>query len=355
MKRAAWTAAGLGIVLGGVSAARAEITAFKASLEAEVERITNGLPAETHRDAFVVPDDVNVLPAEARAELVWMGTAMPAPEGQSRATAGFSDPLLSVNNVPEELRLEAVSYSSDPNTSFNSAAAIVETRSIVINADETDAAPGQNVTFNSQVFFRGTVCVWSQTPTDDLTDLSALVTMRVIQRTGGGSDITVLEAAMIVAGGPGGSITVDSNGLIVPESLLIEDASDEEPAVGRAWVVVAPNLLLPYAYNVVIGEAFELELQVEVDVKGLTDARGAAVVLGGPFMEFGPVVDTVAGSSLGTSLQDTANATSESLTPDSFLPSLLALFPNCAAMGVETFGLTFIAGVLCVATRRRRL
>jgi hypothetical protein len=353
MKRAAWSIAGLGLVLGGVSEARGEITAFKAFLEAAVERITNGLPADSDVESFVVPDDVNVLPAEARAELLYMNTDSRDPAGLSRARATFSDPLLTVADVPEELSLEAVAYSPDPNTQFNSEAEIIETRTIIINADEADAAVGQTVTFNSQVFFRGTITTWSPTLTDDLTDLSALVTMRVVQRFNSGTELTVLEAAMIVAGGPGGSITVDSNGAIVPESLLIEDASEQEGNVGRVWVVVAPNLLLPYAYDVVIGDEFQLELQVEVEVQGLTGGRGAAVVLGGPYTEFGPVVDIVEGSSLGTSLQDIANATSDDLTPDTFLPSLLALFPNCAAMGVETFGLTLIAGVLCAARRRR--
>lgn len=354
MKRSAWTFAGLGLLVGGVGTAQGALIDFRAALSAEVERITNGLPADSAFQAFVVPDDVNVLPAEARAELQHMDTSDDRPDGMSRARASFSDPLLTIDEVPEELSIEAVSYSPDPNTLYDSEAEIVETRTIVIEPEETELTVGDTALFNSQVFFRGTVCVWSPGFTDDLTDLSALVTMRVIQRFGDASEVTLLEAAMIVAGGPGGSITVDSNGLISPESLLIEDDSGLEPGVGRQWVVVAPNLLLPYAYEAVIGEEFQLELQVEAEVKGLPGGRGAAVVLGGPFMEFGPVVDIVEGSSQGTRLQDIANSTSDDLTPDSFLPSLFALIPNCAAMGVEAFGLTLISGILCISAARRR-
>lgn len=357
MKKTPWTVAGLGLLVGTVGPVRGAVTQFRAVLLAEVERITNDLPADSAFQSIVVPDDVSVLPASAKAELLYMGMDSMLPDGLSRARATFSDPLLSINDVPQELSLEAVSFSPALDTRFDADSSIVETRTIVLSPNEITLPTGASATFTSQVFFRGTVAMWGPSMTDDFTDLSALVTMRVIQRFADESETTLLEAAMIVAGGPGGSITVDSNGEIDPSQLLIQDLSGQDTSVGRVWVVVAPNLLLPYTYNAVVGDEFQLEIQVEVSVEGLGGSRGAAVVLGGPFLEFGPVVDIVEGSSLGTRLQDIANAASNDMSPDTStpsVPSLMALFPNCAAMGVETFGLTLIAGVLCITTRRRR-
>lgn len=344
-------------LLGFAAAARAEILSFSALLEAEVERITDGFPAQTSKQQVAVPDQVSELPAEALAALGMYATESDDLEGQGAAAARFNDPTLITNGSPEELEVEAVSYSSSHDTMYVSESSITETRRVSISAAEVDNAAGGLQTFNSQVFFRGTISVWCPNLNDDLTDLSALIELRVTQRFADETALTVLEAAVLVSGEQDGKITVDANGAIDPQSLVVLDESGNIDGTGSVYVVVAPNLLLPYTYDALIGEEFELELEIKAEVKGLTDSRGAAVVLGGPFSEFADLVDEVAGSSLGTQLQDLANTTSDAVTPDGYLPSFFGLlFPNCAAMGVETFGLTLISGVLCgVQMRRRRL
>lgn len=339
--------------LSAGAAARGEIAEFSAVLEARVQRITGQFPDGQAVTEVRVPDDVGTLPLEAIAFLTTPGMEE-GMGGEGWAAVSFDDPL---RTLPQELKMELVSYSQDPATSFISEGRVLERRKVVFTPQDTGRVLGERLTANSQLFLRGLIVFWAPGADDDLTDLSAVVTAVVRQIPPGGEPSVVLDAAAIVDGGPGGQITVDADGAILPEALLPIDLTGALPDVGVLHVVGIPHMVLPYTYPVVVGQEFELQVEVTAEVAGLTDARGAALVLGRPFQNFAAIVDEILRTDLGTRMQNLSNDRAAALAQVPPLPAVaLALLPACASMGVEIFGLALLTGVLCaVGTRRGRL
>lgn len=288
-----------------------------------------------------------------------------------RARAVFSDPRLSVTLNPKEFALEAAAFSVDPGIFHTGRAESTETREITFLSEEIGNNPdGTPVQAISQFFLDGLMAVWGDFVELESGGTVAVVNLNVVQTPSGeASPTTVLEAAITLTHNPDGTPSLSVTGALTADNVILIDASSVLPELGEVFFVLIPEIGIPYVYDAVVGEPFQLDARIEVSVENEPDT-GAGVALGLEFDQIQSAIEEQIGEPLVLPLLDILqvaadspliaakplprSARTEVQVVDRSLPGLGDLaWPGCGAMGVEALLLAGLLPLALAAGRRR--
>jgi hypothetical protein len=308
----------LTLLLAGVSAARAEITAITADLEANVtERVTD-LAGSSDRSVESFPDTSPTLPVTALAGLGNFAGAV-EPDHGGRGEASFANPALSENPNPEELGVEALAFAKSAGIAYAGSAEVVETRTVVFSPDElgVDQAGESNLVF-STAFLDGAVVLWTDNAAADLTGAGADCAFTVTQDTSTGGELVVFEAELQLTGEPDGEVRLTASSILQaqlggPELLagLADSATQaalaDLDAAGRVHIVLLPAQSVDYAYFASADEAFTLRAAASCAVDNGGGGNGVGAVFGRPFASLASAFDPFLPQAKGGEVQAALN------------------------------------------------
>ena len=356
--------------LGGLSAgtpALGAILQVDATVTAQVQQFIGGQEGSLDSAFEEFNATTATLPIEVAAELR-------PPEGAASngfvaaAFADFRDPTLSTSRNPQEFGLETGAYTPEPDISFSSQAVATETRRVAFSSTDLNLGLGetQRQVFSS-VFVSGAAIVWSPAPARDLTGLSVRLHVTVERLEAENEPVVVFDGLLTAAGGPDGTLTVDSPDGIQfelggPELLSAADGSTAETlqqelaALGDVQVLLVPDQELSYSYAAQPDVEFQLRATLESEVVSLPGGTGLDAVFGRTFETLaGLIADSTASFAKGEATQAALNAAilagRTRVEPDE---ATLATprGPLCGALGGGTLGLS-LAFLLTVAAARR--
>ncbi len=337
--------------------AHAEILDISGTATATIIQYNGFLEVQRDFSQEAVPLTRTAPPAVARARLDRLqqdGGITAA----GQAVAVLDAPNLFGLGSPNDVGLDLGAFSDDSFTSWFVEGAVTERRNINISPGEIsgDYVPGERTTASSKVVLSGVMVITSLDRNQDLTGAEVSLLVRVTQREEDEDPLIVLEGAVDLEGGPGGSIEVGSaTGVFEGNTPLIVDFSDLPVNLPLARAILFTGLVLPYEYEFMADHPFDLELQVESQILVPPNGTGAAAVFGLPQDGFAAVFSRVKEDDRGRQLADEiarhVDTTGAAYVGAPVAPLLPPLFPLCGGLGVEAFGFALVAGFCLMAVR----
>ncbi len=356
------------IFLTGLSALLAP-----ASLSAEVISVTGSATAtvieysgtveverDYHRES--VPQTISVPPAVARAQLDRLDSEGDVTAGGQVVTI-LHRPNYTGTGAPNDAGLDMGSFSDDDVTSWFVQGMVSETRTVVLRAGEVggDTRWGNRGRVRSRVLLSGVLLILSSRADVDLSQVEARFRFSVIQRSPGRDAVELVSGAVGLVGGPNGAVEViRAPGALSGAFLPLLDAPEIIPELPVVKAVPFTGVNIPYEYEAVVGEAFELELSVEAHVQTIPGGTGAAAVFGAPMDGLASVLQRVKQSDLGKRV---AAAVSKQVdtTGQAYVDvaggnpgAMLSPFSVCGLRGIETLVAAAATSTWLGFRRRRR-
>lgn len=321
----------------------------------------SGIEIQRDFNRAAVPETVAAPPAVARARLDF------ADETLDTLAAGQGVAVLHIPNfsgagTPNDAGLDVAAFSADEVTSWLVEGTVAENRSIVLTAaDLGGGVSGGRTQVDSRVLLSGVMLIMAEDQAADLSRVEAELTVYIVQRPPGATPMRVMEAEVLLGGGPDGAVTVRrATGSLAGVSLPVLQFPELTPDLPMVRAIVFNGVNLQYSYEVVAGEAFDLELHVQAHVRTQPGGTGAAAVFGLPQEGLESVLARIKGDDRGARLAAAiaqhVDTTGESYASPSDPAAALwrLFFPFCGGLGLESVGLALVGGGLCLVRRRRR-
>jgi hypothetical protein len=356
------------IVLLGFARAemvRGEVTNVSGTATATVVQYRGVVEVQRDFSQESVPGTNATPPATGRARLDHLlddGTITAA----GQVVALLDQPNMTGLGNPNDAGLDLGAFSDDSATSWYVEGAVTETRTLVLKAGDLggDLRFGNRGRVRSHIVLSGAMLVLAASATQDLSEVEVRLRIQVTQRTSSDQLTEVLGGTIALVGGPDGSIeVVRGPGAFAGVSPQVVDLAEVIPELPLVRAVVFTGLQLPYEYEAVAGEPFDLELSTETLIQTTPGGTGAAATFGTPQEGLASVLQRVKQSDMGQRLTaalaekvDTTGA-AYAETDGSGNSALADSFPVCGMMSME---IGLVAPVLAgcwlsrVRARRRR-
>lgn len=362
-----------------MKAARLVITALIAasavvptSLSAEVRSVTGSATAtvieyngtvEVERDfnRESVPLTVLAPPAIARGQLDRLD-AYDDVTAAGQVVAILDRPNYSGTGTPNDAGLDMGAFSDDNVTSWFVQGTVSETRTVVLGAGEVggDVRWGARGRVRSRVVLSGVLLILSSQANLDLSQVEARFRFAIVQRETGRDPVELVTGAVALVGGPSGAVdVVRSPGALSGTFLPLLDAPEIIPELPLVKALPFTGINIPYEYEAVVGEAFELELSVEAHVQTIPGGTGAAAIFGSPVEGLSSVLQRVKQSDLGArvaaaiSRQVDTTGKAYKDAGEGNAATLFSPFSACGLLGMETLVAGAGAGAWLGLRRRR--
>jgi len=339
--------------------AHAAVLSITGSASARVVLFGSDIPTESDFSENSVPGTVPTPPAVANARIDYFDESGNLTAGGT-ALSVFENPNLSGFGNPNDVGFDLSCFTDDDAATWLVQGSASETRVIVLDAPtNTGGIPtGGTSTATSNLVISGVLVITSLNPELDLTGVEATFDISVTQRTSTSETIEVAAGSLVMGGGPGGTVMIqEATGVLAPVAPPVIDFSGLVVTLPVVNAVIFAGTQIPYTYEFVPGEEFELELNVNSQVRNIPGGTGAAAIFGLPQDGFGDLLARVKEDDRGRELEaiiaqqvDTTGAAYVNSRP-----GLPFLFPFCGALGFEAaLGLLAISGGLCLRRRSRR-
>lgn len=344
----------------------AAVRAIDASAEAEVNEYIGSETVNYDSALKKLGETTPNLPLVAEAHLQQSNVS--GEVTGAAATTTVSDPRISQLPNPEEFGMALGGISRMEQVTYGARCTAYEIREVEFTASDIGTEQGAALEARSYFYLDGILVIWSQSDSQDLGQTSAGVSLEVQQtRLGDGEPQTLLKAGLSLDGREDGTAELNTDGAIADDNVILQDVSDWFPELGRAHLVILPDMAIPYTYESAVGEVFTLKARLEGSIVNQKHA-GAAVLLGVPLPKLaGVLTDTVGqdvGQGLGSYLVDLLSkrpVAEKSLSIDDrdtkvtvkeqsrLLP--WAMSPWCGPLGVESIACIMVMGVSCFYRR----
>jgi len=337
----------------------AAILSITGNASARVVLYGNGVPTESDFSENSVPGTVPTPPAVATARVDFFDENGDLSAGGT-ALSLFENPNLSGFGNPNDVGFDLSCFTDDDQATWLVQGSASETRLIVLDAPaNTGGVPtGGMATATSNIVISGVLVITSLNPDLDLTGVEATFNISVIQRTSDDETVEVAAGSLVMGGGPGGTVSIrEATGVLAPIAPPVIDFSGLVVSLPVVNAVIFAGTQIPYSYQFVPGEEFELELNVSSQVRNIPGGTGAAATFGLPQDGFGDLLASVKEDDRGHELEaiiaEQVDTTGAAYVNNG--PGLPFLFPFCGAMGIEAaIGLLAVSGGLVVRRRHRR-
>ncbi len=275
MPRKAIIAVLAGWCLATAAGARGEILDASGRVEASVRQISAATGQIVDEAFEQTPGTTNILPAVATATL--QITEGEASQGELLASAAVNPPAELPGAAHKDFNLEASGLSRIAGRGFTCDARSVETREIVLTAGELDLPPGEPIRVRSTLSLSAGVLL--VTLPQSMADVRGTISFTLTQRDSQGSRV-LLDGMAEVFFDIDGALQFTATGdvpltVVVPMNLT--PASSE---IDQAHLVLLPLLELPYEYDAVVGEPFDLVAEITASVDAPSGAQGGSAFVG---------------------------------------------------------------------------
>jgi hypothetical protein len=347
----------------GVRPVGAEVLDVAAAVDATAVQFTNGDPVLVDRETLAVEAGQT---GTATAAVDDLGDLGRTPIASASSAVFFKDPFTPgpVGYPIGEFGGELMAVTLDPHINQQVTGDTFETRTIRVTASEAGLPLESGVVVTGEMYLNGAILVWSNRADENLDTLEARVGFEIELDRAGLDPRFVLSSVVEVSGLPGNHISTSTGGVITDPELVVMDLSSDFPELGAVHLVMFPQLLLPYSYEVRVGEEYTLVARLRLIASTVPGSVGVAVTAGGPFDRIADELNLMYGGDMGTRLQDRVAAE-------------MALFPvpdepripfqafeqtfeqttgqTCAPMGVEAIGLLSLMSLMTFTVRGRRV
>jgi hypothetical protein len=344
------------------SAARSETTFVAGSARTTVLQFAGPFPIQTDINQELIPLTKPQPPLTATSRLDRLATdGTTSAAGQALAT--LFAPNLTGQGNPSDAGLDIGAFSDDDITGWFVESQVSETRSIKLSPaeiGETQGPLGAVGRVRSRVLLSGVMLVASEKQGQDLTGVEASINFSVVQRIGNRAAQTVLAGEVALTGGPDSSVAVNrATGALAGVFLPILNFSDQVPEIPFVQAILFTGIDLPYEYEAVPNDAFQLELIVRGQVKTRPGGTAAAATFGVPQDGLGAVFERVKkddrGRSIANLIAQRVDTTGQQYLTDGpqglGLPNLSTL---CGTVGIESAALLIPACLVVTSASARR-
>ncbi len=347
-----------------VASARAEVLAVKGSAKSSVVQFAGVFPIQTDVNQETVPVTKALPPAIARAKLDRLLTDGSI-TASGQALAIFDQPADPTLGPPNDAGLDLGAFSDDEFTGWFVEGDVNEVRTVQLTP--ADISPetinGTVARVRSRVLLSGVMLITAAQTGKDLTGVRTTFSFSVTLRQNGQPDSTPIAGEVTLVGTANGDAQVqNAGGALAGIFLPIVDFTDQIADLPLVRALPFAGVNLPYEYEIVVGEPFELELSVRGQVFTTPGGVGAAAVFGAPQEGLGSVLTRVKGDDRGMKLAEAVSAKVDT-TGKAYVntpvdqPSITTYFPACGLLGMESAGLFAAMGLVNVTrgrwTRRR--
>lgn len=289
------------LLVFGAGAAWAEVSAFDATVTAEVREYQDGAQVNSDQAFEDLDETSGVLPLSVETQLL----RNDAVEGQANAggyaLAQFSDPRLSETPDPQEFALDVIAFSRLTGISYIGNSTATESRTVVFTADEIGAVDGTELQARSYFFLDGYLLLWGDAGQADLSASQVSLQLSVARQQGDAEAEEVLTAGLSLVGQTDGAASLAAEGLLETDNVVLLDLTGQVEGLGPIFLVIVPELSLSYAYNAQVGRTFTLTAEIEGDLE-TAPLTGGAVQVGVPLSDIVEVVNDATGEDIGDEL-----------------------------------------------------
>ncbi len=368
--RAVWTALAIAVVWQ--SAAWGVVTTIDGTVTARIQEFSGSEPLNSDEAFKDFLDTTQTLPLVAEATLARhdeSASSVPESGGAAgTAMAILSDPRLAVDPNPEELAIDICAFTTLSSVSHQGSAEVTETRSVVFTSSDIGAEAGAPLIVQSEFFLDGIVVIWAK-EAHSIGATQASMSLSVAQtRAGDASPAEVLSATLNLAAASEGNPALTVEGALTAENVSVIDLTGQVAGFEAVYVVVLPDLAIPYTYGSAVEEPFTLQAVLDGAMTN-QPGTGAAVILGSTLTELGNVVSQAGSPEMALALkQALLTAMSSGPAPAKPLVSsgegtlvtvnrpvggLLGALQGCGAVGAEMALLPLLMATMALIARRR--
>ena len=336
----------------GVGPVRAELLDVSATLDCSVIQYI-GQTVEQ-----VAHEQMDVSAGEAGSVVAAVDRLLGDPEltfANGRSEVYFADPFNPVVQDPiVSFGGELLTYSTDLDVYQVLLGDAFESRTIMVTEAEAEVPDGTMTVVTGELFLHGVMVAWAPEGTD-LTGMEALLGFEIeLVRENGGSSF-VLSGALQLLGGADNQVVADNAGALADFDPATVVWSGDYEELGLVHVEFFPQVLLPYVYEVTVGETYELTARLRLKVQGLPSGVGVGLSAGESFVHLAEVVNEMTDTAVGDGLQQRIANELGSFSVVQPPGSILELADEtCGATGAEGAALLGIVSVAGLTTFRRR-
>ncbi|MFN0135063.1 MAG: hypothetical protein ACKVS9_02990 [Phycisphaerae bacterium] len=314
--------------------APAEVLSFTGFATTTINEIVNGAAGKSDSDSGSHP--ASALPIQVVSRVTSDDLLNPS---AGAVAAQFADPTALSSLNPEEFAINLTLNSVTPSIRYQATAETSETRRVVFNPGDLGlfSRTGEQRRVSGRLYLDGALAIISVIEGRDLTGANVTLKASIVKRADGAADQVVFDGAITMTGAANNTTGLSVEGAFPTRRLILTDLSIFQPNFEVFQVLILPNIAIDYAYNVVIGEEFELVATVKVDAQNVPDNVGVAAVIGTPIGTLSEVFAATRGQTVAADVVDTIQTERESPSGDlAFDDGLAALGGLCGAFGIES-------------------
>ncbi len=266
------------------------------------------------------------------------------------------EPDLTGSGRPNDAGLDLGAFSDDTISSWTVEGTVTEVRTLVLHPSDLggDVRRGARTRVENRVVLSGVMLITADALDKDLSGVNARFSFEVIQRRPDHDPVSLLAGVLVLSGDANGIASItEASGAMAGAFLPVIEFPNVIEALPMVQAVPFTGLEFPYTYDIVVGETFDLELQVEATLQTTPNGTGAAAVFGLPQEGLASVIERVKAPDLGKQLTamianevDTTGEAYQDGGGTIVAPSPF-LFPACGLMGFELIGLMAL-GMACL-------
>jgi hypothetical protein len=233
---------------------------------------------------------------------------------------------------------------------------VFETRTVQVTPLEAGVEEGSPAAVSGEMYLNGAALVWWEDYYDRVAEMEVLVGFEIEMERASGERQFVDSGVIAIRGTEDKQVGVEAQEAISPDDVQVMDLSADFPEMGTVYLVLFPQMLMPYAYQATVGEPYTLTARLRLKGTTVPLGTGVAITAGGPFKEIAGTLDTLYGGDVGARLQARVAAEMGQFpAPDVPVLDLAALSQACGPTGIEAVGLAGVLGLMSVTAGGRRM
>jgi len=257
----------VGSVFVGVSGG--DLLDFQAFSSATVRQVQDAQQVNSDSGQAAFPG--SAIPIHAQASLAGFDSSEQKVFG-GVANVMVNEPQFN-SAIPADFLIETLAGGNDGVSVMQASTVGRQVRQLRLLSEEVNDLPaGQEVTLRSTFFIDGVLAAVVSPDAGAVQGLRAGVTVNISQN----GDASVFSGRVELVGQADGSVGVEVDGDFAVTDFQLADV-DAGPDVGKVTLAVFDALELPYTYDAIVGESFELTAEISTEVEAISGTAGGAV------------------------------------------------------------------------------
>ncbi len=318
------------------TSAFAEVLAIRGATDVQLQEFLFNEPGDLEEVSEDFPGTSDELPIAAVTKLV----ALDPEEAAGSVAALFADPTELDQPNPEEFAMNFALSSVTPHTYYEALAASSEERDIVFSSAEiVGTQDGDEIELIGRLFLDGALTIFAAESAKDISNVDVTLRVTVTKIASDETETTVFEGTVTLAGAADGQVTIEADGDLPTDTLVLSDLSVLNPDFGVFQVLIIPPMELDYQYDAVVGEQFTLAAKFQVEGRNDVDGIGCAAIIGTPVDSLNEVIALTADAATANMMQRQIRQERDAPTGTLVFQPQTPTFGLCPAAGLFSLGM----------------